>query len=181
MKQDNRLKLHFNKKINDIEGCVPLGSEGRWDINLLFYHFLNRKIEPENHSLFDELQKRGYDIKTVKFEISKQEKNGDYKHYSAFPKYPSELEHLKREIKYWGWELDYEISNENCIHFIKSWRNEKKIEAVLEKSDKSSFWYIKFINHIETARVSKEQISLFYKMLDFLEEGQKFNLGEEEF
>ncbi len=181
MKQDNRLKLHFNKNLNDIEGCVPLGSTGRWDINLLFYHFLNRKIEPENHSLFDELQKRGYDIRTVKFEIAKQTENSDYKTYSAFPKYPSELEHLKMELRSWGWDLDYENSNETCIHFIKSRKDEKLIEVILEKSERSVFWYIKFINHNETARISKEQLSLFYKMLDFLEEGQKFILDEEEF
>lgn len=181
MKQDNRLKLHFNKKLNDIEGCVPLGSTGRWDINLLFYHFLTRKIEPENHSLIDELQNRGYDIRTLKFEIAKQEENSDYKSYSAFPKYPSELKHLQMSLRGWGWDLDYENSNENCIHFVKSRKDEKRIEAILEKSEKSNFWYIKFINHVEAALVSKEQLSLFYKMLDFLEEGQRFDLEYEEF
>ena len=181
MKQDNRLKLHFNKKINDIEGCVPLGSTGRWDINLLFYHFLNRKIEPENHSLIDELQKRGYDIRTIKFEIAKQEENSDYKSYSAFPKYPSELKHLQMELRSWGWNLDYENSNKNCIHFIYLWKDEKRKEAILEKSERTNFWNIKFIFHNEKSRINKNEISLFYKMLNFLEEGQRFNLDEEEF
>ena len=41
MKRDNKLKLHFNKKLNDIEGMLPLSeTQGRWDIYLLFLSHL---------------------------------------------------------------------------------------------------------------------------------------------
>ena len=72
MKRDNKLKLHFNKKINDIEGILPLSeTEGKWDINLLFYHFLVRQYPDNNHSFVEELEQRGYDLTTINFNIAK--------------------------------------------------------------------------------------------------------------
>lgn len=70
----NKLKLWFDKNINDIKGCLPNGEERRWDIYLLFNAFLGMKILDDNN-LITELKNRGYDISTIKFEITK--KNGE--------------------------------------------------------------------------------------------------------
>lgn len=67
----NKLKLWFDKNINDIKGCLPNGEKGRWDIYLLFNAFLGIKILDDNN-LITELKNRGYDISTIKFEITKK-------------------------------------------------------------------------------------------------------------
>lgn len=67
----NKLKLWFDKNINDIKGCLPNGEERRWDIYLLFNAFLGMKILDDNN-LITELKNRGYDISTIKFEITKK-------------------------------------------------------------------------------------------------------------
>jgi len=72
MKRDNKLKLHFNKKINDIEGMLPLSETGgRWDIYLLFYHFISQKASDNNKNLIEELEERGYDLTSLKFSVEK--------------------------------------------------------------------------------------------------------------
>lgn len=67
----NKLKLWFDKNINDIKGCMPSSEERRWDIYLLFNAFLGIKILDDNN-LITELKNRGYDISTIKFEITKK-------------------------------------------------------------------------------------------------------------
>lgn len=74
MERDNKLKLYFNKEKNDIEGMLPLSeTEGRWDIYLLFFHFLSLKPvnDTEGLTLVQELEKRGYDLRTINFSIEK--------------------------------------------------------------------------------------------------------------
>lgn len=77
MKRDNKLKLHYNKKIKDIEGFLPLSeNQGRWDIYLLFYHFISLKgLNGSDKNLLQELEERGYDITTINFSIEKAKEN----------------------------------------------------------------------------------------------------------
>ena len=75
------------KPMGDFIGIVPLDEEGRWDLYLLFSLFLSQPIHPSEFRynevtkkteridyppLIEELEKRGYDPKTIYFEIEKQ-------------------------------------------------------------------------------------------------------------
>ena len=78
------------KPMGDFIGVVPLDEEGRWDLNLLFSLFLSKPIHSSDYRynevtkkiekidyppLIEELEKRGYDPKTIYFEIEKQGPN----------------------------------------------------------------------------------------------------------
>jgi len=68
MKKDNRLKLRYDN-INGLHGIVPVGEETRADLYYLFSIF-----EPSyDKTVLKELEKRGYDSTTFKFEIKKKE------------------------------------------------------------------------------------------------------------
>lgn len=86
-KRDNKLKLAYVKEHpefgSDFMGIVPLDEPRRWDLYLLFSHFLYTPIAPkeydtekkifiEHPSLIQELKNRGYDVETLYFEIEKQ-------------------------------------------------------------------------------------------------------------
>ena len=111
-KQDNRLRLayqemgrySFNKETpqelrgkpyGDIIGIVPIDEERRWDLYLLFNMLLNRPIHEhtwdkdkncfiEYPCLLQELENRGYDVKTIYFEISKKDKRKKYTPYKTY-------------------------------------------------------------------------------------------------
>ena len=78
------LKLAWSKRERDLE--IAWGGEGAasWDGHLLHSHFCSRPVHPRNmlddirNLPFDattftqELEKRGYDLKTLKFSIQKK-------------------------------------------------------------------------------------------------------------
>lgn len=89
-KQDNKLKMAYIKDHkeygNDFIGTVPIGSVTQCDLYLLFNIFLHRPIGPGKWdkekkewvtppTLIEELEKRGYDISTLYFEIKKKQEN----------------------------------------------------------------------------------------------------------
>lgn len=94
-KRDNKLRLAFiqNKDYGkDFIGTVPADEEGRWDLYLLFRILLSEWINPRYEkneetgkyeetvpvSIVEELENRGYDIRTLYFEIEKQNKEEPY-------------------------------------------------------------------------------------------------------
>lgn len=91
-KQDNKLKFAYIKDSrefgNDFYGIIPKGEEGRWDLYLLFLHFLKTPIERDKWdkekkewikapTFIEELEKRGYDKTTIYFEIEKKVKENE--------------------------------------------------------------------------------------------------------
>jgi len=86
-KPSNKMKFAYienNPDLgNDFFGIVPENSKGRWDLFLLFDLFLNRPIRNREWdkekkewidypTFIEELEKRGYDPKTIYFEIEKK-------------------------------------------------------------------------------------------------------------
>lgn len=107
IKRDNRLRLAYQemgvyedgeytpkelvgKTYGDIIGIIPTDEEGRWDIYLLFNMFVSRPIADskwdnklkkmiEYPSLIKELENRGYDPRTIYFEIEKRNPKKEYR------------------------------------------------------------------------------------------------------
>lgn len=105
-KRDNRLRLAYQemginsnrdeipeelrgKPYGDIIGCVPADEKGNWDIKLLFHIFFTRPIRDhswdsgkkdfiEYPTLIKELENRGYDPRTIYFEIEKRDTQKEY-------------------------------------------------------------------------------------------------------
>lgn len=104
--QDNRLRLAYQemgkysnseevpqelrgKPFGDIIGIVPKDEKRRWDLYFLFDFFLRRPIHNDEWDrnkeciikypcFLEELENRGYDVKTIYFEISKRNKRKKY-------------------------------------------------------------------------------------------------------
>lgn len=77
--KENTLYIRWSKKENDVTYCYPSSPDGR----LLHYYMGSPKMtvdtSPDNPygytwlpSLLEELEKRGYDLKTLKFSIKKK-------------------------------------------------------------------------------------------------------------
>lgn len=74
--QQNKLKVHWSKKEDDLLGEYPLGKLSKCDVNYLFANVFTDEFE-------NEMKSRGYDIKTLKFSIE-VDKNGD-RYQEKFP------------------------------------------------------------------------------------------------
>lgn len=161
MKRDNKLKLHYNKKSNDIEGFLPLSeNQGRWDLYLLFYHFISLKgLHEGDKNLLDELEARGYDLTTINFSIEKA-KEGYQKISKRFGM------HLTANFKDWLLKLksiDFKlitISKEEII--FEDWKKRK----IYFKKSKYNNWY--FEN--ENFPLHNFKLKILSQFLDFLEE-----------
>lgn len=74
-KQDDKLKFCYIEGHkgygSDFIGVSPKGERGNWDVYVLFDLFMQTPIN-KSKNLMEELEKRGYDIETVYFEIEKK-------------------------------------------------------------------------------------------------------------
>jgi hypothetical protein len=162
MIRDNKLKLHYNKEINDIEGTLPLSeNEGRWDLYLLFYHFISLKgLREKDKSLLNELEERGYDLTTINFSIEKADK--DYKKIAnniGMNLHPDFTEWLLN-LKGYGLRL-VSITKDELI-----FKNYKNYQIAFNKTKRGS-WYFK---NEEGLVMFAETMRLFLGFLDFLED-----------
>lgn len=60
--KEDKLRVYWNNRENDLEGWYPLGIQTRCDLGYLFFEIFNKEFR-------DEIERRGYDISTMKFEI----------------------------------------------------------------------------------------------------------------
>lgn len=67
--KENKLRARWSKRENDILVTYPLGISTSSDMGYLFTDIFNKDF-------IQEMKSRGYDIKTLKFEITVDE-NGD--------------------------------------------------------------------------------------------------------
>lgn len=75
--KNNKLLCRWDKTENDLKFWFPRKCDG----SLLNHHLCGKRVEPLMmndykwiHSFTDELEKRGYDITTLRFEIDLMEK-----------------------------------------------------------------------------------------------------------
>jgi hypothetical protein len=69
--EENKLRARWSKSENDILITYPLGRQTKCDSNYLFSNTFTDEFVKE-------IESRGYDIKTLKFEITVDEKGKRY-------------------------------------------------------------------------------------------------------
>ena len=75
----DKLRIYWSKKENDIMYYFPLGVQTSADSHWLYYH-IGRTVFKDSRgedvpAFLDELVRRGYDIKTIKFSVEKDPKH----------------------------------------------------------------------------------------------------------
>ena len=76
-KRDDKLKLAYIKGNrdagNDIIGSIPMSEASKADLHFLFNVFAIQRIHfCDGRTFVQELERRGYDIETIYFEIEKK-------------------------------------------------------------------------------------------------------------
>ena len=181
MKRDNKLKLHFNKKLNDIEGMLPLSeTQGRWDIYLLFLYFINLKpiYNTEGLSLIQELENRGYDLKTIKFSIEKaQEKVEPIANKISIGHLSHSFKDFLFEFYIEGYILDRERFNETSGKEIVFYnRSERRKYKLLFKAP---YYSLRFEGDAQNMCFGIKELNLFNMFLIYLKNFDGKDLSEE--
>lgn len=175
MKRDNKLKLQFNKKLNDIEGILPIGEERKWDIYLLFYHFASLRQMRTDNTLIEELEARGYDLETLKFSIAKQGEVPTKHAKKISMKRNYDFNEWLWEFKKTGYRLEDLDKQNNIIMLVR-----------ISKHDATKFIFKKLphlwiVKSIGDPVMDKEISMLISRFLDYLEEfgiDKDFNIEE---
>lgn len=159
----NKLKLWFDKNINDIKGCLPNGEERRWDIYLLFNAFLGMKILDDNN-LITELKNRGYDISTIQFEITKKN---------------SEIQPVTTK------DLTLDMWDKSVVNKIK--RLEKSVELnnkvkkdIKHQLDQQKAMWNELKEWIVDMLKAKQNSPKYYKLNEVLDKMQELEEGEKD-
>lgn len=71
MKKEDKLRVYWNKKEKDLEFWYPYGINSKQDGAYLCFEVFNKKF-------IEEIEKRGYDITSLKFEICPKLPNETY-------------------------------------------------------------------------------------------------------
>lgn len=157
----NKLKLQFNKKTNDLTCSLPSTEERKWDANYLFMKFLYANKDKLETSFIEELQKRGYDIRTLKFEIEKQSKDDNYVYNNIlnFGGY-SHLYYLRQFASY-CFSLNKKESNENQLIFTRMVHAEES-KIIFTKYRYN--WNVELVNYSPFS----DMIKIIYDFLNLL-------------
>lgn len=169
----NKLKIRYDKRKKDIVGQTTFYATDKTDIYLMFYHLLYLKEREEKNCLIEELQDRGYDIRTLNFSIEKQSKEDNFKFNKVFSFKENIKDLIMFKLRGYGWEInDYD---ENHISFIKIRKNGNQIVDIkVEVKNKFA------ITSFENAKLTTEQLRIFANLEDLLKvEGIDIILIEE--
>ena len=89
--KENKLRARWGKGAKDILVTYPMGMGTCCDCNYMLGDIFTREFEKE-------MKERGYDIKTLKFEIKVDEKSKTFK--EKFPTLAKELEDSKEKTEW---------------------------------------------------------------------------------
>jgi len=172
MKRDNKLKLHYNKKINDIEGMLPLSeTRGRWDVYLLFYHFISRKASDNNKNLIEELEERGYDLTSLKFSIEKATDGYTPVAHKIGMHFKPDFNSCLIELRGYNYKLTV-FDKENKTLVFERKHLDKTTSKIIYKVSKYNTYYFE----TENVKVDKYILSKIENVLRFLEDIKFENL-----
>lgn len=200
-KQDNRLRLAYqemgrylkNKEVpqelrgkpyGDIIGIIPEDEERRWDLYLLFNMLLNRPIKDDEFDrdkkewvkypcLLQELENRGYDVKTIYFEIAKRNKKRKYIPYKNYLRYNENFNFDSKTDQKKLKALEIIKKKEVDIHFLLTCLNTPIIDLKLQTisiEKQLEMYNSSVINHStfvpDTSRcLNKEEFELLKEVL----------------